>query len=148
MEQRPRSWTARVVIAAVCGALVAAVSLVGYEPRPRSAGAAIQPAPTSIAFVPIEAPPALQARVGAAQVQAAELHSLTEATSQLLAPRGGPEPAPEELPGPEACVFPCVGEDEPLPEDELPAEPGDPSEPPAEALEDDEKDPDSESSTD
>lgn len=100
-HQRPRTWTARLGIAALCGLLVALVSLVGYEPNPRNAGAAIQPAPTSIAFVPMHPEPA-QVRA----LQAGRMLSLPE-PAELRAPAGGPEPAGELLPDADACSFPC-----------------------------------------
>lgn len=108
-HQRPRSWPARLGIAAFCGVLVAAVSLVGYEPNPRDAGASQQPAPTSIAFVPmhpepVAQPQALQAGRMLAVPESAELHG---SSARMIAPAGEPEPATSSLPDAEACSFPC-----------------------------------------
>lgn len=108
-HHRSRTGAARVGVAALCGLLVVAVSLLGYDPKPQDAGAAIQPAPTSIAFVPLhpEPAPVVQARA----LQAGRMMAMPGGPSEMVAPAGGPEPAAALLPGADACSFPCFDPD-------------------------------------
>ncbi len=102
-SRQVRTRLGRASVAAVGFLVILAISLAGYEATASGAGAAIQPVPTAIAFVPVHPEIPIERATQAAFLRAAP-------EWRMVAP-----PAPADLKGDqgteipfESCSLPCI----------------------------------------